>query len=976
MMDDNASKDGDAGTHKPRLLLIDGSGYIFRAFHALPMMTRPDGTPVNAVYGFTSMLMKLIDDMMPDHVAVVFDTSRQTFRSDIYPDYKANRSAPPEELIPQFALVREATTALSLPMMEAAGFEADDLIATYAAMAEADNMETIIVSSDKDLMQLVRGDVTMLDPMKQRRIGIAEVEEKFGVTPDRVVDVQALAGDSSDNVPGVPGIGIKTAAELINIYGDLDSLLERAGEIKQPKRRENLIEYAEQARISRQLVLLREDAPTPLEMDAMKTPVRDMEVLTSFLVAQNFKRLLVRIGASADAGDSASAPAVRSMGGTLSANAEDKDATTDSTTTAMHDAQNLRDVETNYTLITDHDALVAFLDKARKQGFLAVDTETTGLNASAVDLVGISMAIAPGQACYVPLRHGAANDMAATGGMAVQGGLDFSDEDAPASYAQLDFDTAMAEIRPLFEDSSVLKIGHNLKYDAHVLMRARNGGINLAPVDDTMCLSYVLDGGRVERHSMDYLAGHWLDYTTIKFSDLCGKGAKQIPFSDLAPEAALDYAAEDADITLRLWMLLKPRLAGEKVASVYERLERPLIPVLAQMEQYGITVDRSILARMSNDFATRMESLAQDILQLAGEDFNIASPKQLGEILFDKMGLQGGKKAKTGAYSTSADVLEDLAASGVEIASKVLDWRHLAKLKSTYADALVECILPETGRVHTSFSMVGASTGRLSSSDPNVQNIPIRTSEGRQIRTAFIAAEGCKLISVDYSQIELRLVAHVAGEQSMIEAFKDGIDIHARTASEVFGIPLDQMDAETRRRAKAINFGIIYGISAFGLARQLSIPQGEARDYIAAYFDNFPGIRDYMERIKTEAREDGFVETLFGRRIHITGMVGGNAAHRGFAERQAINAPIQGSAADIIKRAMIRIPPALKAAGIKADMLLQVHDELIFEAPAASADEVVAHITRIMEAAASPVVDLTVPLVAEAGIADSWADAH
>lgn len=975
-MDDNASKDGDAGAHKPRLLLIDGSGYIFRAFHALPMMTRPDGTPVNAVYGFTSMLMKLVDDMMPDHVAVVFDTSRQTFRSDIYPDYKANRSAPPEELVPQFALVREATTALSLPMMEAAGFEADDLIATYAAIAETANMETIIVSSDKDLMQLVRGDVTMLDPMKQRRIGVAEVEEKFGVTPDKVVDVQALAGDSSDNVPGVPGIGIKTAAELINIYGDLDSLLERAGEIKQPKRRENLIEYAEQARISRQLVLLREDAPTPLEMGAMKTPVRDMEALTSFLVAQNFKRLLVRIGASADAGDSASAPAVRSMGGTLSANAGDNDATKDNTTTAIHDAQNLRDVETNYTLITDRDALVAFLDKARKQGFLAVDTETTGLNASAVDLVGISMAIAPGQACYVPLRHGAENDMAATGGMAVQGGLDFSDEDAPASYPQLDFDTAMAEIRPLFEDPSVLKIGHNLKYDAHVLMRPRNGSINLSPVDDTMCLSYVLDGGRVERHSMDYLAGHWLDYTTIKFSDLCGKGAKQIPFSDLAPEVALDYAAEDADITLRLWMLLKPRLAGEKVASVYERLERPLIPVLAQMEQYGITVDRSILARMSNDFAARMETLAQDILQLAGEDFNIASPKQLGEILFDKMGLQGGKKAKTGAYSTSADVLEDLAASGVEIASKVLDWRHLAKLKSTYADALVECILPETGRVHTSFSMVGASTGRLSSSDPNVQNIPIRTSEGRQIRTAFIAAEGCKLISVDYSQIELRLVAHVAGEQTMIEAFKDGIDIHARTASEVFGIRLDQMDAETRRRAKAINFGIIYGISAFGLARQLSIPQGEARDYIAAYFDNFPGIRDYMERIKTEAREDGFVETLFGRRIHITGMVGGNVAHRGFAERQAINAPIQGSAADIIKRAMIRIPPALKAAGIKADMLLQVHDELIFEAPAASADEAVAHITRIMEAAASPVIDLTVPLVAEAGIADSWADAH
>ncbi|WP_348721368.1 DNA polymerase I [uncultured Candidatus Puniceispirillum sp.] len=975
-MDDDTITAGDAGAHKARLLLIDGSGYIFRAFHALPMMTRADGTPVNAVYGFTSMLMKLVDDMAPDYVAVVFDTSRQTFRSDIYPDYKANRSAPPEELIPQFSLVREATTALSLPMMEAAGFEADDLIATYATMAEAANMETIIVSSDKDLMQLVRGDVTMLDPMKQRRIGVAEVEEKFGVAPDKVVDVQALAGDASDNVPGVPGIGIKTAAELINIYGDLDSLLERAGEIKQPKRRENLIEFAEQARISRQLVLLREDAPTPLDISAMKTAARNMDVLKAFLIEQNFNRLLVRIGASAEAGDSAPAPVVRSMGGTLSASAKQDNAAKDSGAATLHDAHSLRDIETNYTLITTRDALIDFLGKARKQGFLAVDTETTGLNASAVDLVGISMAIAPGQACYVPLRHGLANAMTTSDGGAVQGGLDFSDEGDSASYPQLDFEIAMAEIRPLFEDPAVLKIGHNLKYDAHVLMRPRNGGISLAPVDDTMCLSYVLDGGRVERHSMDYLAGHWFDYTTIKFSDLCGKGAKQIPFSDLSPDAALDYAAEDADITLRLWMILKPRLAGEKVASVYERLERPLIPVLAQMENYGITVDRSILARMSNDFATRMEALAKDILALAGEDFNIASPKQLGEILFDKMGLQGGKKAKTGAYSTSADILEDLAASGVEIASKVLDWRHLAKLKSTYADALVECILPETGRVHTSFSMVGASTGRLSSSDPNVQNIPIRTSEGRQIRTAFIAAEGCKLISVDYSQIELRLVAHVAGEHSMIEAFKDGIDIHARTASEVFGIPLDQMDSETRRRAKAINFGIIYGISAFGLARQLSIPQGEARDYIAAYFENFPGIRAYMERIKTEAREDGYVETLFGRRIHITGMVGGSPAHRGFAERQAINAPIQGSAADIIKRAMIRIPPALKTAGIKADMLLQVHDELIFESPAASADEAVKHITRIMEAAAMPIVNLMVPLVAEAGIADSWADAH
>jgi len=531
-------------------------------------------------------------------------------------------------------------------------------------------------------------------------------------------------------------------------------------------------------------------------------------------------------------------------------------------------------------------------------------------------------------------------------------------------------------LRPIFEDPAILKIGHNLKYDSHILLWPRNGGIKLSPVDDTMCLSYVLDGGRVGGHSMDHLAKHWLDYETIKFSDVCGKGAKQVPFGTLAPEAALDYAAEDADITLRLWQLFKPRLGDEQVASVYERLERPLIPILAEMEASGITVDRTILARMSNDFAKRMAVFQSEIHQLAGEEFNIASPKQLGEILFEKMGLEGGKKAKTGAFSTSADVLEDLAASGVEIAAKVLEWRHLAKLKSTYADALVESILATTGRVHTSFSMVGASTGRLSSSDPNVQNIPIRTAEGRQIRTAFIAADGHKLISADYSQIELRLVAHVAQETTMIEAFRAGIDIHARTASEVFGVPLDQMDSETRRRAKAINFGIIYGISAFGLARQLGISRGEASDYITAYFKNFPGIRDYMERIKVSAREDGFVETLFGRRIHISGFSGGNQAMRGFAERQAINAPIQGSAADIIKRAMIRIPAALKAAGLSATMLLQVHDELIFEAPEAEAEATKALITSVMENAADPVLTLAVPIVAEAGIADSWADAH
>ena len=938
-----------------QLVLIDGSGYIFRAFHALPPMTRGDGTPVNAVYGFTGMVMKLVDDLAPAHVAVVFDSARKTFRNDIYADYKANRTDPPEELVPQFDLVREATTALSLPQLEVPGFEADDLIATYAALGEAAGMETVIVSSDKDLMQLVRGGVTMLDPMKQRRIAGPEVEERFGVTPDKVVDVQALAGDSTDNVPGVPGIGVKTAAELINTYGDLDTLLASAGEIKQPKRRENLINFAEQARISRDLVRLRDDAPMPLPLEELKRTERDMDRLIAFLKAQDFKRLLTRVGAPAEAAE----PAVRSMYGTPQPAAG----------ASAPASAPLPEGEISYELVTSTAKLEEWAAAARKQGYLAVDTETSSLNAAAAEMVGVSMALAPGRACYVPLRHGGAV-VEADG----QGGLAL--DAPPATYDQIGFDDAIAVLKPLFEDASVLKIGHNLKYDSHVLMRPVNGGIRLAPVDDTMCLSYVLDAGRVSGHSMDNLAGHWLDHSTIKYEDVCGKGAKQVPFGSLAPEAALDYAAEDADITLRLWQMLRPRLATEGMTSVYERLERPLIPVLADMENAGITVDPSILARMSNDFATRMEAFQTEIHALAGEEFNIASPKQLGEILFDKMGLQGGKRAKTGAWSTSADVLETLAAEGVEVAARVLDWRQLAKLKSTYADALVDSILPDSGRVHTSFSMVGASTGRLSSSDPNVQNIPIRTAEGRQIRTAFVAAPGKKLISADYSQIELRLVAHVAGEQSMIDAFRAGVDIHARTASEVFGVPLDQMDGETRRRAKAINFGIIYGISGFGLARQLGIRQGEARDYINAYFENFPGIRAYMDRIKLEARETGHVETLFGRRIHIAGITASNPAQRGFAERQAINAPIQGSAADIIKRAMVRLPSALAEAGIEARMLLQVHDELIFEAEESIAEAAVEAIRAVMESAADPVLDLAVPLVAEAGIADSWADAH
>ena len=940
----------------PRLILVDGSAYIFRAFHALPPMNRKDGTPVNAVFGFTGMVMKLIDDEAPDYTIVVLDQARETFRNEIYPEYKANRSAPPEELIPQFPLIREATRALNLPVAEMAGFEADDLIATYARLACDAGIEVVIVSSDKDLMQLIRPGVTMLDPMKQKRIGPDEVIERFGVPPEKVVDVQALAGDSTDNVPGVPGIGVKTAAELINTYGSLDDLLDRAGEITQPKRRENLQNHAEMARISRQLVHLRDDAPLPLPIEEAKGRKPQADLLRPFLEEQGFRRLLARLEGDAAPATSAGSAAANSDAGQSSEN-------------MVSGLIPAAPEDIAYTLITDEAALTDVVAAARMAGVVAVDTETTSLTASAADLVGISLAWAAGQACYIPLRHGAA-----TGG--AQGGLDFGEAVAESGVVQIPLDRAIAILRPLFEDPAVLKVGHNLKYDSHVLSRQINGAAQLAPIDDTMCLSFVLDAGRQSSHKLDDLAEIHLGHSMIKYEDVCGKGTKKIGFNEVDPMAALDYAAEDADITLRLWQMLKPRLAQEGKTRVYERLERPLIAVLAAMEAEGIKVDRQSLSEMSQHFAARMVALEAEIHALAGEAFNIGSPKQLGEILFGKMGLEGGKKSKTGAWSTSADVLDDLAAAGVEIATKVLEWRQISKLKSTYADALVTSIHPQTGRVHTSFSMVGASTGRLSSSDPNLQNIPIRTPEGRKIRTTFVPEPGAVLISADYSQIELRLVAHIAGEDSMIAAFRNGVDIHAQTASEVFGVPLEDMTSETRRRAKAINFGIIYGISGFGLARQLMIPQGEARDYIAAYFERFPGIRDYMDEMKLKAREDGFVETLFGRRLYISGITASNPAQRGFAERQAINAPIQGTAADIIKQAMVRMPAALAAAGSPARMLLQVHDELVFECPQESADEAMVLIRKVMESAASPVLDLSVPLIAEAATGISWDEAH
>ena len=943
-----------------KLLLIDGSGYIFRAFHALPPMTRSDGTPVNAVFGFTKMLLKLIDDLRPHSVAVVFDAGRVTFRNEIYSDYKANRTDPPEELVPQFALVRDAAHAMSLPVIEMPGFEADDVIATYAKIAKAEGRQTIIVSSDKDLMQLVNDDVEMLDPMKQRRIGKDEVFEKFGVTPDRVIDVQSLAGDSTDNVPGVPGIGIKTAAELITQFGDLDALLAGAETIKQPKRRQNLIEFAEQARISRQLVTLANDVDVPLSVAALKTPARDEERLVSFVTEQGFKSLMAMLGASAAAASPSSSSSSSSSG------------------QAMQEITAPVVESVDYELVTNAERLGAWVDEATAQGFVAVDTETTSLDSSKAALVGVSLAVAPGRACYIPLRHrgpsSAQGDLLGDLLDDVSGDL-LASQNAP-EIIQMDFDQALGLLKPLFENETVLKIGHNLKYDFHVLARAQNGGARLSPVDDTMCMSYVLDTGRVPRHSMDMLAEHWLGHKTIKYEDICGKGKNQIGFDEVLPETALDYAAEDADITLRLWGMLKPRLAREGVASVYERLERPLISVLADMEAAGIAIDDGFLRRLSNDFATRIAALETSIHEMAGTSFNVASPKQLGEILFDQMGLEGGKKSKTGAYATGAEILEELAANDVPIAQKVLDFRQLAKLKSTYTDALVSSLHPQTKRVHTSYSMVGASTGRLSSSDPNLQNIPIRTAEGRQIREAFIAKDGHSLISADYSQIELRLVAHVAQEATMLQAFHEGVDIHSQTAAEVFGVPLADMDSETRRKAKAINFGIIYGISGFGLARQLSIPRGEAQDYIKAYCARFPGIQAYMEETKIKAREDKFVETLFGRRIHIGEIASSNPNMRNFAERQAINAPIQGSAADIIKRAMIALPAAIAKADLGIHMLLQVHDELIFEVPDEHGEAASALIRREMETAHHGVLSLDVPLVAEAGIAKNWALAH
>ena len=926
------------------VVLVDGSGYIFRAFHALPPLTRKsDGLPIGAIAGFSNMLFKLLrdqtDEDRPTHFAVVFDASGQTFRNDIYDLYKANRGETPEDLIPQFPITRDATRAFGAAAVEMTGFEADDLIATYAKQAEAKGARVTIISSDKDLMQLVSDRVTMLDTMKNRRMGIEQVQEKFGVGPELVIDVQSLAGDSVDNVPGVPGIGVKTAALLLNEYGDLDTLLERAGEIKQKGRREKLLEHADMARISRELVTLKVDVEVEVPLEDFAVTPPDPDTLFGFLNEMEFRTLTARVAAAIGEGPSDSL----------------RGADTKDTKPAFVDVPaNVKFDREKYECVQTEERLTHWAARCQEAGVIAVDLETDSLDSAAANMVGICLAVADNEACYIPVGHTGGDDMFGDG--------------APE---QLDRELVLQALKPVLEDAAILKIGQNFKYDLGVFQRY---DVRPAPYDDTMLISYALAGGK-HGHGMDYLSETHFAHKPISFKELAGTGKKAKTFDQISLEDATPYAAEDADVTLRLWKFLKPKLGQEQVATVYETLERGLPTVIADMENHGIKVDRAVLARLSGDFAQKMAGLEAEAYELAGQEFNVGSPKQLGEILFDKMELKGGKKTKTGAWQTGAGVLETLADEGHRLPKAILDWRHYAKLKSTYTDALVEQINPRTGRVHTSFSLAATTTGRLSSSDPNLQNIPIRTEDGRKIRDAFVAEAGNVLVAADYSQIELRILAHTADLPSMKQAFADGVDIHALTASEMFGVPLAEMTPEVRRKAKAINFGIIYGISAFGLANNLGISRGEAGDYIKSYFEKFPGIKDYMDARKAEAKEHGYVKTIFGRKCHIKGINDRNFSVRGFAERQAINAPIQGAASDVMRRAMIRMPDAI--APIEgARMLLQVHDELVFEVPEAHSEQLISTAKNVMEKAAFPAVNISVPLVVDAHAASNWNDAH
>jgi DNA polymerase-1 len=923
------------------LHLIDGSAFIFRAYHALPPLTRKsDGMPIGAVAGFCNMLHRYIEGNTgpdaPTHVAVIFDKGSHTFRNDMYDQYKANREAMPEDLRPQMPLTRTATEAFNIACKEIEGFEADDIIATLAVQARAAGGLCTIISSDKDMMQLVGDGVEMFDAMKNKTIDRDGVFEKFGVYPERVVDVQALAGDSVDNVPGAPGIGIKTAALLINEYGDLDTLLERAAEIKQPKRRQTLIDNVDQIRLSRDLVKLDDAMDLEFTIEDLEVFEPDPEVLLPFLAEMEFRTLTKRVATLFGK----EAPVIKDAAPTAS------------------DLPALESVSfdhSKYEQVENAPQLQVWIDRIYARGYVAVDTETTGLNEMTADLVGVSLCVEAGQACYIPLIH------------KVAGGDDLFSDDALAD-GQMPLEDALQMLTPMLQDPSIIKIGQNMKYDTKIFAQL---GINVAPIDDTMLMSYVMHGG-LHNHGMDALSERYLNHTPLPIKPLLGSGKNAKTFDAVPLADAVPYAAEDADVTLRLWQMFKPQLHQVQVTKVYETLERPLVPVLAAMERSGIKVDRDILSRMSNAFAQKMAGLEDEIYELVGRKFNVGSPKQLGEILFDEMALEGGKKGKTGAYATGVDVLEDLATEH-QLPRLILDWRQLSKLKSTYTDALQDHINKDTGRVHTSYSIAGASTGRLASTDPNLQNIPIRSEEGRRIREAFIAEPGKKLVALDYSQIELRILAHIADIPALKQAFEDGLDIHAMTASEMFGVPLNEMTPDIRRQAKAINFGVIYGISGFGLARNLRIPRSDAQGFIDRYFERFPGIRTYMDDTKAFAKEHGYVQTLFGRKIH-TPNITAKGPHAGFAARAAINAPIQGTAADVIRRAMVRMPDAI--AHLPAKMLLQVHDELLFEVEDAAVDELIVVAKDIMENASDPVVKLDVKLTVDAGQGANWAEAH
>ncbi|HEX8223628.1 MAG TPA: DNA polymerase I [Allosphingosinicella sp.] len=916
----------------PHLYLVDGSSYIFRAFHMLPPLTNKHGLNVGAVYGYATMLWKLAGDLEkedgPTHLAVILDASESTFRNQMYDQYKANRPPAPPELVPQFPLIRDATRAFSIPCIEEDGLEADDIIACYVGAARERGWQVTIVSSDKDLMQLIEPGIDMLDTMRDRRIGTEQVVEKFGVGPDKLGDVLALMGDSVDNIPGVPGIGPKTASKLINEFGDLESVLAAAPAMKPSKMRDNLIEHEDKARLSRELVRLICDAPLPEPLDGLALKGIPEEPLREFLEHHGFRTLLTRLGAQ---GQSAPAP---------------------SAVPTQREVRPEPKIDRSaYVTVTSEEALDSWIAEATGNGLVAVDTETDGYDCVTAKLVGISLATECGKACYIPLEHGG-HDL-----------LSERPEQIPAT-------TALAKLKPLLEDPAVLKVGHNFKFDWIVFDRR---GIKVAPVDDSLVMSFDLDAGGLNSHSMDDLAKKHLDHECIAFKDVCGSGQKQIKFNQVPLDRATEYAAEDADVTLRLWTRFKTRLPHERVARIYEMVDRPLVPVVARMEREGVKVDREELGRLSQEFQAQIVALEERICGEAGCQFTIGSPQQLGEVLFGKMGLKGGRKGKSGTWSTDVNELERLSRDGVPIASLVLEWRQLSKLKSTYTDALQQQINKETGRVHTSYSLSGAQTGRLSSTDPNLQNIPIRTEIGRRIRDAFVAEPGHVMLAADYSQIELRLAAHMADVPQLKAAFAEGADIHSLTAQELFG----KVDRDTRASAKTINFAILYGISRWGLAGRLAITADEAQAMIDRYFERFPGIRNYIHTTLEGVRETGFTTTLFGRKTHFP-MIKSRVQHeRQGAERAAVNAPIQGTSADIIKRAMVRMCPALEREGLgSVRMLMQVHDELVFEVPEGDVERASAVIRRVMERAAEPAVTLSVPLGVDIGTGPNWGAAH